>query len=56
MRARNERGGAKTANGVDRAQAGFRFRNGLDFVHIFPFVSVVSSSSFENVYDMSDQC
>ena len=34
----------RTANGVDRAQAGSWFGKEIDFVHSFLFVSVVSSS------------
>ena len=37
----NEKQGEKTADGVDRAQAGSRYRKELDFVHRAPVVSVV---------------
>ena len=36
----NEKEGERTADGVDRAQAGSRYRKELDFVHRAPFVSV----------------
>ena len=36
----NEKEGERTADGVDRAQAGSRYRKELDFAHGAPFVSV----------------
>ena len=35
--------GARTANGIDRVQAGSRFRKELDFVHRFPLLPWFSS-------------
>ena len=42
VRVSNEKEGERTANGVDRAQAGSRYRKELDFVHrllLFPWFS-----------------
>ena len=41
IRISNEKERERTANGVDRAQAGSRYINGLEFVHGAPFVSAV---------------
>ena len=41
IRVSNEKEGERAANGVDRAQAGNRYRKRLDFVHraLFPWFS-----------------
>ena len=49
IRVSNEKERERTAKGVDRAQAGSRYRNELGFVHRAPFISVVffSRSDYE---------